>query len=75
MISDYIPHGLIVALGGVVTWVYRQHVQQDDDRYKQLTDVLGKVFAGQNETRAKMSDNHAELLKLMVDQSPRRRKK
>lgn len=75
MISDYIPHGLIVALSGVITWVYREHVKQDDDRYKQLTDVLGKVFTGQNEIRTKMSDNHADLLKLMVDQSPRRRKK
>jgi hypothetical protein len=74
-IADYTPHGMIAAFAAVVGWVYKAHVKQDDDRYKQLTDVLGKVFEGQTEIRTKMADNHADLLKLLLQQPVRRRNK
>jgi hypothetical protein len=34
--TDYIPHGLVTALGAVVAWVYRDHVTRDDDRFKRV---------------------------------------
>ena len=65
-ISDYVPHGLITALGGVVAYVFKEHKKQDDDRYAQLTNTLKGVFERQTEISDKMAENHAEILRVLL---------
>lgn len=41
--ADYIPHGMIAALGGLVTWIYRQHIKEDADRFEKVDQDLADV--------------------------------
>lgn len=68
-VTDYIPHGLVLALGSVVTYVFRDHVKQDDARYKEIRDGLGEMTAGQTALAKNIADNHAEVLRLLLSAS------
>jgi hypothetical protein len=36
--TDYIPHGMVAALAGMVGYVFKNHVKEDKERFAQLTD-------------------------------------
>lgn len=59
-LTDYIPHGMVAAFAAVVSWVYREHVKQDDKRYDTVGEKLDKLAD-------KMADNHAEILSRLLD--------
>lgn len=59
-IQDYIPHGMIVAFASVVSWVYREHVKQDDKRYDSVSDKLDKIVDT-------MAENHTAILNRLLD--------
>jgi len=65
-LTDYIPHGMVTAFAGVVTFVFRQHTKQDDDRYALLNATLTTISQRQTEISDKMAENHAELLRVML---------
>lgn len=66
-IADYIPHGLVVAFGGVVTYVFKDHVQQDKDRFAEIKEDLETIKARQQVHNDTMNTQHAEVLKLLID--------
>jgi hypothetical protein len=66
-ISDYIPHGMVTAFAGAVTYVFRQHTKSDDDRYALLNMALNNISVRQTEISDKMAENHAELLRVMLE--------
>jgi hypothetical protein len=39
-LTDYIPHGAIVALAAVVSWVSKDHFKRDDTRFKYMADAV-----------------------------------
>jgi hypothetical protein len=54
--ANYIPHGVIVVFGAVVSWVYKDHVKRDDERfaevksdYDQLAQKIDSHFISTNE--------------------------
>lgn len=66
MISDYIPHGVVVAFTTIVGFVARDHMKRDDARFAEVKadyDRISDKLDAQNERAA---DNHAELLKLLI---------
>jgi hypothetical protein len=69
MITDYIPHALVGALGTVVAWVARDHFKRDDARFERITSVLDKLEAGQVKLADTMAENHATVLKLLIDEA------
>jgi len=66
-ITDYIPHGMVTAFAGVVTYVFRQHTKQDDDRYALLNATLSSISTRQLDMTDTMAANHAELLRVMLE--------
>jgi len=66
-VQDYIPHGLITAFAGAVTYVFRQHTKQDDDRYVLLNATLSSISARQLDISDRMAANHAEILRVMLE--------
>ena len=66
-LTDYIPHGMVTAFAGVVTYVFRQHAKQDDDRYVLLNASLQTISTRQTEMADKMAANHSELLRVMLE--------
>ena len=57
---DYLPHGLVGLLAGTVGVVYKQHVKQDDERFKQLTDT-------NTELSAKLDAHYISMNEKLVD--------
>jgi hypothetical protein len=66
-IQDYIPHGMVAAFAGIVTYVFRDHVKQDDARFLDIKDGFKEMTARQVEMTDKMAANHAELLRVMLE--------
>jgi alcohol dehydrogenase class IV len=65
-ISDYVPHGLVVALGGIVSYVFREHTARDDARFNKIADELEAIQLRQTEIADKMGDNHSEILRVLL---------
>ena len=65
-ITDFIPHGLVVAFGGIVTYVFRDHVKQDDARFMEIKQDLTAIGDRQVQIADKMSENHTEVLKVLL---------
>lgn len=65
-IQDYIPHGMIVAFASVVSYVFRDHVKQDDSRFAEIKQGFTDVTSRQTEIADKMAANHAEILKVLL---------
>jgi hypothetical protein len=66
-VQDYIPHGMVAAFASVVTYVFRQHVKQDDDRYAALNATLTSMAQRQLTMSDTMAANHAEILRVMLE--------
>ena len=66
-LADYIPHGMVTAFAGVVTYVFRTHTKQDDDRYATLCATLTSMSQRQMDMSDKMAENHAEILRVMLE--------
>ncbi len=67
VLVDYIPHGMVTAFAGIVTYVFRNHVKQDDDRYAILCATLSSISARQLVMSDTMASNHAQLLQVMLE--------
>ena len=63
---DYVPHGLAAAFASVVTYVFKRHVDEDNDRYNGIREDLRTLVAGQQSLAKDISDNHAEVLKMFI---------
>ena len=66
-ILDYLPHGMIAAFAGVVAHVFNDHVKQDDARFLEIKNYLGEIIARQERHNLTMTENHAEILKLLIE--------
>jgi len=66
-ITDYIPHGMVTAFAGVVTYVFRQHTLQDDARFTEIKALMEGVRARQTDISDKLASNHAEILKVLLE--------
>jgi hypothetical protein len=64
--TDYIPHGMILTLGGIVSYVFKEHTKQDDARFGEIRDDLKTLVDGQTVTAKNIADNHAEVLRLFI---------
>lgn len=71
-VQDYIPHGIVTAFAAVVSWVYREHVKQDDGRFKRVGEKFEGIDEKLERISTKMSDNHAEILRLLIKEQDRR---
>lgn len=67
-LTTYIPNGLIVAAGTVAGWVFRDHAHRDDVRFKSIASGLRDMNAKLDNTIEKQSENHAEILKILLEQ-------
>lgn len=65
-ITDYIPHMAVAALATVVSWVGRDHLKRDDLRFKYMADATRDISNKLDKAIEKQADNHAEVLKLLV---------
>jgi hypothetical protein len=65
--SDYIPHALVTALATVVSFVYRDHVKQDDRRFDKVSTELTNISSRQVEISDKIAENHAEILRVLLE--------
>jgi hypothetical protein len=66
-IQDYIPHGMVAAFAGVVTYVFRDHVKQDDARFAEMKSGFADIIARQTTLSDKIAENHAEILKTLLE--------
>lgn len=66
--TDYLPHGMIAALGTVVAYVFRDHVKQDERRFDKFTDAYLDLGKKLDETISQQASNHAEILKILLEQ-------
>jgi hypothetical protein len=65
--TDYIPHGVAAAFAAVVTYVFRDHVKQDDSRFSEMKTGLADIATRQTVISDTMAANHAELLRVMLE--------
>jgi hypothetical protein len=70
---DYIPHGMVAAFASVVTFVFRQHTKQDDDRYTDIKTNLALIVARQQDISDTMASNHTEILKTLLESEQMRK--
>jgi hypothetical protein len=61
--TDYIPHGLVTALGAVVAYVYKDHVKRDDARFE-------KADAAVTELSAKIDRHYEQIFALLTTRLP-----
>ena len=66
-LTDYIPHGLVAALGSVVAWVYNDHAKRDDRRFEWVGKTFESVNKKLDEQNKTIAQNHAEILRLLLD--------
>jgi hypothetical protein len=66
-ISDYIPHGMVTAFAGIVTYVFRDHIKQDDARFTEVKTNMGLIASRQTEISDQIAVNHAEILRVMLE--------
>lgn len=64
---DYVPHAAVVALAAVVSWVGKNHFEQDDKRFEAVTEAFNKLDDKLDGAIKQQSDNHAEVLKILID--------
>lgn len=55
-----------MALGGIVTYVFKDHVKRDNDRFTEVKAALDSIGIRQTTLADTMATNHAEILKLLV---------
>jgi len=66
-LTDYIPHAAIVAFATVAAWVFRDHVQRDDDRFKAYTSTVDGISDKLDRAIEAQAKNHAEILRIMLE--------
>ncbi len=71
-VTDFIPHGMVAAFAGVVSFVYREHIKQDDKRFDGIKEDLTALIARQTEISDKMASNHTEILKTLLQAANQR---
>ena len=64
--TDYIPHGMVAALAGIVGYVFKEHTARDDKRFDEIRDNLATISVRQTEISDKMAENHAEILRTLL---------
>lgn len=69
--TDYLPHGMVAALATVATWVFRDHVKQDERRFGSLSKSIDGLSTKLDTAIATQASNHAEILKLLLDATQR----
>jgi hypothetical protein len=71
-IADYLPHGMIAAFAGIVTYVFKEHTTREDARFQELKVDLTAISDRQTQIADKMSANHAEILKVLLEAEQQR---
>ena len=71
-ITDYIPHGITVAFAGVISYIFRNHVEQDDARFKEIKEGFTEITNRQTVIADKMAENHSEILKVLLEAEQQR---
>ena len=71
-VSDFIPHGMVAAFAGVVSFIYREHTKQDDLRFDGIKQDLTALITRQTEISDKMASNHTEILKTLLQAANQR---
>jgi hypothetical protein len=64
-----LPHGLVTAFGAIAAYVYKDHAARDDARFAKVADGLLAMNAKLDSALAKQADNHAEILKILLDRA------
>jgi hypothetical protein len=65
-LTDFIPHGMVTAFAGVVTYVFRDHVKQDDKRFEEIKTGFQEIEERQTAIADKMAANHTEILQTLL---------
>lgn len=72
--SDFNPwHVVHVAYGAVLavaSWIAKDHFKRDDSRFHMLTSEISTVNKKLDDAIKQTSDNHSEVLKLLLDRLP-----
>lgn len=71
-VTDFIPHGMVAAFAGVVSFIYREHTKQDDLRFDGIKQDLASLITRQTEISDKMASNHTEILKTLLQAANQR---
>jgi hypothetical protein len=61
--TDYIPHGLVTALGAVVAYVYKDHVKRDDARFEKADEDM-------KDLAAKIDRHYEQITALLTTRLP-----
>lgn len=65
-LTQYIPHGIVTALGAVVAYVFKKHDERDDARFDKVGAALAALNDKLDTARDKQAENHAEILGLFI---------
>ncbi len=71
-VTDFIPHGMVAAFAGVVSFIYREHTKQDDKRFDGIKEDLTALITRQTEISDKMATNHTEILRTLLQAASQR---
>lgn len=63
---DYIPNSLVTAVAVIAGWVFRDHAERDDVRFKGVADSLKDLTEKVDASISAQSANHAEILKILI---------
>jgi hypothetical protein len=69
-LEKYVPHALVTALGILATgagWVFKKHDERDDARFKWVGEEMKSINESLGTAIQKQSDNHAEILKILLE--------
>lgn len=58
---------MVAALGAVVTWVFRDHVKQDEKRFDKFASAYSNISEKLDKAVETQAKNHAEILKILLD--------
>lgn len=67
-LSEFIPHGLIVAFAAVAAWVFRDHIERDDARFKEFSGCIKELTTKLDKAFETQAENHSEILKILLEQ-------
>lgn len=67
-LTAYLPNSIIVAAGTVAAWVFRDHAQRDDLRFKAFGSGMQELSRKIDRSAETQAANHAEILKILLEQ-------
>jgi hypothetical protein len=67
---DYIPHGAVAALGGVVAYVFKDHTKRDDERFKEVKETHAALDGKYDSLSKKIDEHYIKITDILLERLP-----